>query len=159
MLVLFNPHKERIHTFKTYDALFNHLDNMEKVKKKPKRIFARHSYQRLLSFYRYIRNEKLAPYPMAIFEQGLEQALNQAAGTAREAQANFDIDILEIVNGNVRNPKFIPITPDVDVEALRRKWCEDCCKAHGYHLVEVSSLAQFRQPEGQKGGKDGHAPQ
>ena len=158
MLVLFNAHKKQIHTFKTYEALFHHLDNMEKVKKRPKRIFARHSWHRVLSFYRYVRNQKLAPYAIA-FERGLEQALRHAAGATRDEAQKYGLDLFEIVSGDVQNPRLIPMTPDVDVEALRKEWCEECCEAHGYQLVKVSSPAQFRQPEGQKGGKDGHASQ
>jgi len=82
MLVLFNSQNDSIHTFKTYGALYNHLENMERIRKRPKRIFAHHLWRRLLSFYRYICDQKRAPHLMAIFEQGLEQALRQAAGSS-----------------------------------------------------------------------------
>ena len=111
MLVLFNSHKKQIHTFKTYDALYNHLENRGKVKKRPKRIFTRHSWQRVLSFYRYVRNQKLAPYAIA-FEQGLENALRHTAGATRDEAQKYGLDILEIVSGDVQNPKIVPLTPE-----------------------------------------------
>jgi hypothetical protein len=120
MLVLFNSHKKQIHTFKTYDALFHHLENMEKVKKMPKRIFAHHSRQRVMSFYRYVRNRKLAPYAIA-FEQGLEQALRHAAGTARDEAQKYGLDILESVSGDVQHPRLVPLTPDVEAFSKNRQ--------------------------------------
>jgi len=120
MFVLFNSHKKQINTFKTYDALFHHLQNMEKVKKRPKRIFVRHSRQRVMSFYRYVRNRKLAPYAIA-FEQGLEQALRHAAGTAMDEAQKYGLDILGIVSGDIQNPRIIPLTPDIEALSKNRQ--------------------------------------
>jgi hypothetical protein len=160
MLVLFNSHKKQIHTFKTYDALFHHLENLERIKGKGKWIFARHSRQHMISCYRYVRDRNVCAQSAETFEEGLEEALKQAiAGKLVPAkdEGGGNFDIIEVINGNVKNPVFIRVTPDVDVEALRKRWCEDYCKAHGYTLVEVFSPADLTPFEKQIGGKDGDA--
>jgi len=44
-------------------------------------------------------------------------------------------DLIEICNGNMIFLEF-PITPGLDIESLKKDWCEVYCKAHGYILLE-----------------------
>lgn len=149
MLILFDLPKDTIHAFKTYYSLYNHLEHMEKTKGKGKWVFARHSHQHVLACYRYIRNQKLSAQPARIFEQGLERALKQATAKAT-GKGDEKFDILEMVNGNVKKPVFIPVTPDIDIITLQQRWCQNYCKKHGYALFEVSSPTDF------KNARDGH---
>jgi hypothetical protein len=96
----------------------------------------------MLSFYRYIRNQKIN-----IFEEGLEEALEATSKTGGCKNA----DILEIINGNIKKPVFIPVTSDVDVESLQKKWCQNYCKSHGFILFEINGPADFK---GTGGGYD-----
>ena len=146
MLILFDLPQKNVLAFKAYNTLYNHLENLEKRKGKGKWIFARHSRQHMMSCYRYVRDRNVCAQSAETFEEGLEEALKQAiAGKlvpAIEGGKNFDI--IEVINGNVKNPVFIRVTPDVGVEALRKRWCKDYCKAHGYALFEVSDPADFK---------------
>jgi len=144
MLILFDLPKDTIHAFKTYHTLYNHLEYLEKTKGKGKWVFARHSHQHVLACYRYIRNQKLSAQPARIFEQGLERALKQAAAKTIE-KGDKKFDFLEIINGNVKKPVFIPITPDVNIIALQQQWCQNYCKEYGYALVEVTSPTDWRR--------------
>ncbi len=117
MLLLFDRH--HIIAFNNYRKLYNHLENLERNKGKGKWIFARHSWQRVLSFYTYIRDQEI---PVQIAEE--------------DSGENFDV--LEMINGNVKEPIFIPVTPDVDVTALQHQWCQNYCKEHNYALFEIS---------------------
>lgn len=153
MLILFDLPYKNVHAFKTYSALYNQLKNVEKCPGKGKWIFARHSWQRMMSCYRYVRNRKLCGQLPETFEQGLEKALKRAAGeSAGEGGGSQETDVFEIINGNPKKPVFIPLTPDVDVNALRLEWRQNYCKAHGYILHDVSSLADLKKI----GGQDDH---
>ncbi len=96
MLILVDlPHKN-VHAFKSYRALYNHLENVEKGKW----IFVRPSWRRMVSCYLYIRNRKLCGQLLQTFEQGLERAMKRAAGeTAGEEGGSQGFDVREIIKG------------------------------------------------------------
>jgi hypothetical protein len=146
MLILFQLPGSHILALNTYGKLYNHLENLERGKGKGKWIFARHSHQRMLSFYRYIRNQKLK-----IFEEGLQEALTEAKNKTTGKEGCKNADILEIVNGNIKKPVFVPVTSDVNVESLQKKWCQNYCKAHGFILFEITGPNDFK---GVGGGYD-----
>ena len=124
MLILFDRH--HILAFNNYKKLYNHLENLERNKGKSKWIFARHPHERVLSFYKYVWNQEFS-----------EQIAEEDSGE------NFDV--LEMVNGDVKNPIFIPVTPDVDVMAIQQRWCQNYCKEHNYALFEISSPVNFKE--------------
>ncbi len=124
MLILFDRH--HIIAFNNYRKLYNHLENLERYKGKGKWIFARHSHQRVLSFYKYIRDQEI---PVQIAEE--------------DSGENFDV--LEMINGNIKEPIFIPVTSDIDVIVLQQQWCQNYCKEHNYALFEISSPAGFKK--------------
>ena len=150
MLILFDLPKNMIHAFNTYSTLYNHIESLERARVKGKWVFARHSWQRMMSCYRYVRDQALLVQPTTsgIFEQGLEEAMKQAAGETTGKEDGKNLDVLEIINGNVKKPLFIPVTPDVDAKALMQKWCQTYCKSHGLPLFEVSSPADFKEAGG-----------
>jgi hypothetical protein len=47
------------------------------------------------------------------------------------------LDLIEIHHGSPLNPIQIPVTEDLDIESLKKEWCEAYCKAHGYSLIET----------------------
>ncbi len=129
MLILFDRH--HIIAFNNYRKLYNHLENLERNKGKGKWIFARHSHQRVLSFYQYIRDQEI---PVQIPEE--------------DSDENFDV--LEMINGNVKEPIFIPVTSDIDVITLQQQWCQNYCKEHNYALFEISKPADLGGEEADK---------
>jgi len=64
-----------------------------------------------------------------------------------ERQA-FDqgLDLIEIHHGSPLNPIQFSVTGDLDIEFLKREWCEAYCKAHGYSLIEVSGNEDSLEP-------------
>lgn len=131
-------------------TLDNHLENGERAKGKGKWIFARHSRQHMISCYRYVRDRNVCAQSAETFEEGLERALKQAiAGKLVPAkdEGGGNFDIIEVINGNVKNPVFIRVTPDVDVEALRKRWCEDYCRRMGMLCLRFPTLPISKQEE------------
>jgi len=47
------------------------------------------------------------------------------------------LDLIEIHYGSSLDPFQFPVTADLDIESLRKEWCEAYCKAHGYVLMEA----------------------
>jgi len=102
----------------------------------------------MMSCYKYIRAQKFPPSFRETFEQGLEKALRRESGETGKERSGQEPDILEIIKGNSRKAVFIPITPDIDVDALRQEWCKAYCKSHNYSLFDVSSPADFKESGG-----------
>lgn len=150
MLILFDLPQKNVLAFKAYNTLYNHLEHAERAKGKGKWIFARHSWQHMMSCYKYVRDRNVCAQSAETFEEGLEEALKQAiAGKLAPAiEGGENFDIIEVINGNVKNPVFIRVTPDVDVGSLRQQWCKKYCKAHGYALFEISDPADFKETGG-----------
>ena len=44
--------------------------------------------------------------------------------------------LLEICAGDYRNPRYIALTPDVDVQGLKKQWLHGYCPAHGLAIEE-----------------------
>jgi len=154
MLILFNLPKKVINAFNSYDTLYNHLESLERNREKGKWVFARHSWQHVMFCYRYVRDQKVCAQSAETFEESVEEALKEAvaeklvptmAKNQGKSENGENCDILEIINGNVKKPTFIRVTPDVDVNTLKQRWCQNYCKAHGFPLFEVSSPADFKK--------------
>jgi hypothetical protein len=135
MLLLINKQKNRVQIFHDYNGLYSHIEACEKQKHarkgNPRRaqawVFARHSHQR-----------------MATYQDALaRQAANGNADTI-EAKG---WDILEIVNGNLLKPVFIPLVHNLDIEPLQKNWCNHYCKAHGLNLMEIRDVSDFKKLE------------
>ena len=57
-------------------------------------------------------------------------------GIEREAFEQ-GLDLIEVHHGNPLNPIQLAVTADLDIEFLKKEWCEAYCKAHGYSLIET----------------------
>ena len=142
MLIVFDSSQNRVLSFGTYKTLHNHIQDIERVQGKGRWIFARHSWARMMSCYRYLHARQCSSSLEESFEQTLEKALKKAReGTDRHKSDT----VLEIINGNPKEAAFIPITPDVDVDDLLQKWCQAYCKARKYRLFDVSCPDDVRE--------------
>lgn len=122
MIVMINERNGRKTRFKNYEKLYSHLNSHQWTKRhyRPNRIindwfFACHSYKRVIAFYEFV----------------LMQRSNAKGGKVPK------LDVLEMSDDRFSKPVLIPITPDIDVESLRKDWCKRHCKFHGYELVEI----------------------
>jgi hypothetical protein len=41
-----------------------------------------------------------------------------------------NLPLIEICNGDYKNPLYIVLTPNVDMDYLKKKWCVDWCTYH-----------------------------
>jgi hypothetical protein len=142
MLILLDERKNNLRIFQEYGGLRNFIEAHEKdrhIKKDKQKaqswIFARHSYRRMITY------------------QGLYS--NPMVYPSRAANRNENSwDVLEIVSGNPDHPAFIPLAHNVDVAPLQQNWCKKYCAAHGYTLIEVANIQEFkklaRNPENEK---------
>jgi|GEM_PF-1157323 len=48
------------------------------------------------------------------------------------------VGLLEICTGDYANPQYVAITPNIDMGALKKKWCQDYCVFHELAIREVS---------------------
>jgi hypothetical protein len=133
MLILLNEQKNNLHIFQEYSGLRNFIEahekdrNAKKGEWKPQPwIFARHSYRRMMTY------------------QGIYS--NAMVYRIRAANRNENSwDVLEIVSGNPDSPAFIPLAHNVDIEPLQQNWCKKYCSSHGYTLIEVDNILEFKK--------------
>lgn len=59
---------------------------------------------------------------------------NPSAGLREAYEEN--LSLIEICTGDYRNPLHIPLTPNVDRDYWKEKWCVDWCTAHDF-LVRI----------------------
>jgi hypothetical protein len=45
----------------------------------------------------------------------------------------YNLPLIEICTGDYKNPLYIVLTPNIDMDYLKRKWCIDWCTFH--HLL------------------------
>src|SRR3990167_7649597 len=48
------------------------------------------------------------------------------------------LGLLEICEGGFKYPQYIAITPNVDMDELRKKWCLDYCEFHNLTIRETT---------------------
>jgi hypothetical protein len=130
-----NGHKEE---FKNYQKLYNHINNHQWSRRyeQPHHLiddwfFACHSRHRIMAFYEFC--------------------------TMQSKPLKFDF--LEMSYDKPNDPVILPITPNLDIEKLRKDWCQRYCAFHGYQLVEAQDdggmLHIKRNPHQPSTGEDG----
>ena len=130
--------------FETYDQAFNLLCEMDGEIEEGKLFESCLQFEGgKWSFVTYPPDRVAALYRFA-------PAIDPSFQKAYEEQ----LGLLEICAGDYRNPQYTAITPDVDVNGLKKQWLQNYCAAHGL-AIEVSSPADFKQFQEQTGGNDG----
>ena len=58
-----------------------------------------------------------------------------------ELQEAYDeqLSLMELCTGDHNNPQYIAITPNIDMDALKKKWCLDYC---AFHKLAISETAE-----------------
>ena len=142
MLIIFDASQNRTVSFAHYRGLHNHIQGLERTRGKGAWIFTRHSWARMVSCYKYMHNRACT----APLEEPLEQTLEKALKAATEEAGKPKPDaVLEIISGNPKQAVFIPVTPEVDVDALLEKWCQVYCKSHRHRLFTVTYPDDVRE--------------
>jgi len=81
--------------------------------------------------------------------------MNEHSIQGIERQA-FDqgLDLIEVHHGSPLNPIQIPVTEDLDIESLKKEWCEAYCKYHGYTIIEALGNENPSEPSTPGGSDD-----
>lgn len=46
------------------------------------------------------------------------------------------LGVIEICKGDYTNPTWVPMTLDLDIGKLKKDWYLECCKKHGFFVIE-----------------------
>lgn len=72
-----------------------------------------------------------------------------------ERQAfEMGLDLIEIYQGDAKNPLQTPVTADLNIQKLHKDWCESCCKTYGYTLLETFGNESLSELPTTGGGSD-----
>lgn len=105
--------------FEDFNDLFDCITTIENLK-----LIAKHPKPRHMNWSFAIHPPKWAA---ALYTHG--QNLSEAIREAYEEQ----LPLIEICTGDYKHPLYIVLTPNVDMDYLKKKWCVDWCTFH--HLV------------------------
>jgi hypothetical protein len=125
MITIIKKKTGRKTTFKNYQACHKHIRSVEGNKHAnffphllDSWVFTRHSMRRVLAFHQY------ACQQIKKNQQNPGQKL-------------LKLDALEICLDRSQKPLLIPITPDMDVQALFQDWCRIYFQSRGYEFLDV----------------------
>lgn len=129
---LFGPDGNVVDAFKDVDELVAYINGMENAKfaESPSCIS-----ERAWNFVLFT-NKRLSYVGCKTLERSFSK-------TGREAFER-ELDLIEISKGNDEERLQIPVTPDIDIQELKKNWCSDYCDAHGYVLVDCQD--RFETP-------------
>jgi hypothetical protein len=126
MIQIFGPDKTIIGLFKDYDELFKHINTHENSKlTESSSCFPENIWSFVL-----FTNKRLS----YIYYKTLEKSFSPVGRQAYEQE----LDLIEISKGDLQSPIQIPVTPDVNIEELKKNWCQEYCDSHDYCLVEYN---------------------
>lgn len=46
------------------------------------------------------------------------------------------LGVIEVCKGDYANPTWVPVTLDLDIGKLKKDWYLECCKKHGFFVIE-----------------------
>jgi hypothetical protein len=124
MIEIYNSSMQKIGSFNNYNDVYRYISYEENMKLfddhpefgKIPWSFIVHSPERIAIVHHNARKR----YDMDILKEAFEK----------------EVSLLEICKGDYQNLIQIPITRNINVEKLKKDWCEEYCKAHGYRIVE-----------------------
>ena len=105
--------------FENYNELFDCLSTIENLK-----LLAKHPNFRQMNWSFTIYSPKRVA--------ALHTNSKDSSVALREAFKE-NLPLIEICTGDYKNPLYIVVTPNVDMEYLKKKWCIDYCTFH--HLL------------------------
>ena len=132
MLHILDEHLAQIASFKTYGEFIDFIHKSQIYHLKhintnnstfvgglgvvdTRWLFFYYKHSELAAIYSSINQPPIREIERQAFEQGL--------------------DLIEIHRGDDLNSLQIVVTRDLDIESLKKEWCEAFCKKHGYSIV------------------------
>lgn len=123
MIEVLNMLTRKAEYFLTYDDLVKRIEEIEKDNflLKGKEVWS-------LSFYSHRTLE--------LFYWQASRAINVLLTEKQQKAYEEKLSLLEICKGHRDEAVQIILTPDVNVEEIKKGWCKDYCLNHGYILKE-----------------------
>lgn len=135
MIQIFGTDKTVIGLFKDYDELFKHINTLENSKlTESSSCFPSDIWSFVL-----FTNKRLS----YIYHKTLERSFSKVGKEAFEQE----LDLIEISKGDYHNPIQIPVTADINVSELRKKWCQEYCETHDYIVVDYNNNFDNHTPQ------------
>ena len=134
MLKVFDFSKRKVGVFEGYDALLGFITSVENQKLlegspsfgKGYWAFAEYSPEKLKDVCAWIKPGFLTTVQLKALEQNL--------------------GLLEICRGDPAAIWEVPVTPELDVEEIRKKFCLDYCLAESWRLIETQDHKPSKSP-------------
>jgi hypothetical protein len=120
MIQIFEPNGKIIKEI-CNDNFFNLISGRELLEDHPE-IDATH--WRFVVFPPEIVTELYARLKKEWLADSLEEAYEQHLG------------VIEICKGDYEKPTWIPLTGNIDIGKLKKDWYFECCKKHGFFVIE-----------------------
>lgn len=133
MLHLLDQYHGSIGTFETYDSLIDYI-HKSRLYKLRLLIYRHYPFENVFGVeetrwrFVYYKHAELIVIYSCMKEPPIKGVEKQA----------FDdgLDLIEVYQEDPSSPLQIPVTEDLDIESLKKEWCEAYCKAHGYKVIE-----------------------
>ena len=150
MLNLLNEHYKCIGSFQTYNELVNYIHNSQiynlvHVKDLIDPLIEINHLKNISWRFVNYKHSELNIIYSCMFSPPLKGIEKQAF--------DQELDLIEIFHGSLINPIQFAVTPDLDIESLKREWCQAYCEAHGPKLV-VALDAQNLSDISEEGGSN-----
>lgn len=126
MIKIFSADKNIVGLFKDYDDVFKHITSLENSRLIESSYFPKDIWTFVI-----FTNKRLS----CVYHKTLERSFSKIGKEA----VDRELDLLEMSKGDYYNPIQIPVTADVNVQELRKKWCQEYCDTHDYTLVELNN--------------------
>lgn len=124
MIQICKLHKVIISSFKNYDELFKYINNLE--------------YRRLFeeSDNSSRENWNFTIYPHQRLSYIYYKAREKFSTEIEKEAYERELDLIGIYRGDYKNPIQIPVTPDINIETIKKNWCREYCFANQFYLIE-----------------------
>ena len=120
VIEIFNSKGEKLGAFRNYKQLFWSIKKIEGLKL----LKGKYQYGQSNWLFQYRPYEKLS----MVYHHMIEKHPTPIERQAYERQ----LDMIDIYQGNYDSYTQLLVTPDLDVDRLKKNWCRAYCKAQGY---------------------------
>ena len=120
MIEIFNSKAEKLGAFKNYRQLFWSINKIERLKL----LKGKYQYGQSNWCFLYRPYEKLS----MVYHHMISKPPTPIEKQAHEKQ----LAIIDIYQGSYDSYTQILVTPELDIDRLRKNWCRAYCKAQGY---------------------------
>jgi hypothetical protein len=123
MIIIVPLSGEPIEHFENYNELFEHLTAIENTK-----LIAKNPYFKEMNWSFTIH----PPRRVAAFYTHLKDSCDAIKEAYEEG-----LSLIVMCTGDYRTPTYIALTPNVNVDYLKKKWCVDYCTWHHLLVTEA----------------------